>query len=204
VVRIVKKPEDRRKEIMDMAERLFMTEGYENTSVNTIVEKLSVAKGTFYHYFSSKEEILGAIFERYMDNFAEGLSDICENKSIEPLEKIKIILRHLIMPNMQNENLAKHVKDDRDAKLHSAIEEKFFETFKPIVVGVLMEGIEKGVFNIKYPEELAEVLMMGVQGYMHMHLPNFKDREYAVRKLKALEELFEKVLRVEEGSFILI
>jgi AcrR family transcriptional regulator len=204
VVRTVKKPAERRKEIMDMAERLFMTSGYEETSVNAIVERLSIAKGTFYHYFSSKEEILGAILERYMDNFAIGLKSIYENTEIEPIEKIKIVLRHLIMPDSQNESLTRNVRDDRDAKLHSALSDKFYNTFKPIVVGVLREGIEKGAFKMKYPEEIAEVLMLGVQGYMHLHIPNFKDKVYAFKKLKALEEIFERVLGLDEGSIMLL
>lgn len=43
---------------MNAAERLFLEKGVDSTTINEIVEAAQVAKGTFYHYFSSKNEIL--------------------------------------------------------------------------------------------------------------------------------------------------
>ena len=46
MTRIVKDPEERKEEILDMAEKLFLENGLDKTSVNMIVEKLCIAKGT--------------------------------------------------------------------------------------------------------------------------------------------------------------
>ncbi|EKT57325.1 TetR/AcrR family transcriptional regulator [Providencia sneebia] len=51
---------------MNAAESLFLTQGFLETTVSEIVKDADVAKGTFYHYFTSKDEILEALRERYM------------------------------------------------------------------------------------------------------------------------------------------
>lgn len=53
-MRIIKEYEERRKEILETAERLFLTKGYTKTTVNDILKEIGIAKGTFYHYFKSK------------------------------------------------------------------------------------------------------------------------------------------------------
>ena len=51
----------RKNEIFDCAGELFYTEGYEKTSIQQIIDKLGIAKGTFYHYFSSKFDLLNQL-----------------------------------------------------------------------------------------------------------------------------------------------
>lgn len=63
LTRTVKKPEERRWELIHAATELFSEHGYEKTSVNDIIQKIGVAKGTFYHYFKSKEEIADFLFK---------------------------------------------------------------------------------------------------------------------------------------------
>lgn len=68
-----KPAEVRLDELMNAAERLFLDKGVEPTTINEIVEAAQVAKGTFYHYFSSKNEILEALGRRYTDQFLVSL-----------------------------------------------------------------------------------------------------------------------------------
>lgn len=63
-MRIVKEYEERRKEILETAERLFLKKGYTKTTVNDILKEIGIAKGTFYHYFKSKEEVMDEIIMR--------------------------------------------------------------------------------------------------------------------------------------------
>lgn len=62
------KPEaERREDFLDAAEELFLSEGYETTSVERITRAAGVAKGTFYQYFQSKEDLLLALRNRFME-----------------------------------------------------------------------------------------------------------------------------------------
>jgi len=60
-----KPPEERRGELMDAAERLFLDRGVASTTIEQITAKADVAKGTFYLYFSSKENVLAALADRF-------------------------------------------------------------------------------------------------------------------------------------------
>jgi AcrR family transcriptional regulator len=64
-----KAPEERRDELMNAAQRLFLKQGVAATTIEQITSGADVAKGTFYLYFSSKEDVLAAL----ADQFAEEL-----------------------------------------------------------------------------------------------------------------------------------
>jgi AcrR family transcriptional regulator len=60
---------------MDAAERLFISKGIAITSIDDIAAGAQVAKGTFYLYFPSKEAMLGALQQRFVDTFCERLQN---------------------------------------------------------------------------------------------------------------------------------
>ncbi|MET0294008.1 MAG: TetR/AcrR family transcriptional regulator [Phenylobacterium sp.] len=62
-----RRAEQRRAALVDAAGRLFVSQGVEATTVDDIVEAAGVAKGTFYHYFRSKADLLDALRERFCD-----------------------------------------------------------------------------------------------------------------------------------------
>lgn len=199
-MRVVKDPEERKKEIMDAAAQFFLTKGYEETSVNQIVEHLGIAKGTFYHYFDSKEDILEAVLEDALSQYAESVRSSLAGGSLNAYEKLMLVLRGVLLSNQGPEHLTQHVEDNKNARLHQALDAKFCEKFYPIILGVLEQGVHEGIFRVSYPEELTEILLLGIRGYMHIHLPHFSDSEYRERKLRALEELFDKALGIEGGA----
>ena len=59
-----KYPEQTVKLILDVSTRLFVEKGYEQTSLQDIINETKLSKGAIYHHFSSKEEIFEAIFRR--------------------------------------------------------------------------------------------------------------------------------------------
>ena len=65
--RTVKKASERRGEIINAARELFQTKEYEKVTMQELMDKLNIAKGTIYHYFSSKEELLEAVVEDLVD-----------------------------------------------------------------------------------------------------------------------------------------
>lgn len=202
-MRIVKDPKERKKDLMDMAAQLFLSKGYEETSVNLIVEQLGVAKGTFYHYFKSKEEVLEAVLEDYLTKYAEGIKSYLQNNSMNAYEKLMFLLRNILSNNKGPEHLTKHIEDNKNARLHQVMDEKFFEMFYPVIISVMEQGVNEGIFKVKYPEELTQILLLGIRAYMHMHIPYIDNPEYLKVKLMALEELFNKVLGIDEKKYLI-
>jgi AcrR family transcriptional regulator len=200
MARIVKDPIERRREIMNKASELFLHKGYDKTSVNTIVEELKIAKGTFYYYFKSKEEILCAILEETIEKYSESIKEELNGLSGAG-NKMQFILRKLLMQSNAPEQMPVHIKDDENDKLHQILERKFYEKFHPVLVEIIEEGIKEEIFDIKYPSEITELLIRGVRSFMHVHIPKFNDPAYAMKKLLALEELFNRVLHSSPGKF---
>ena len=60
-MKTIKDGEERKKEILMIARKLFAEKGYDQTSINDILKIIEIAKGTFYYYFTSKEELLEEI-----------------------------------------------------------------------------------------------------------------------------------------------
>ena len=60
-MKTIKDGEERKKEILMIARKLFVEKGYDQTSINDILKIIEIAKGTFYYYFTSKEELLEEI-----------------------------------------------------------------------------------------------------------------------------------------------
>src|SRR3990172_7863304 len=54
--------EERRRQILDAAVRVFARSGYHGSRVGDVAKEAGVAHGLLYHYFSSKEEVLQTVF----------------------------------------------------------------------------------------------------------------------------------------------
>ena len=91
-MRVVKKHDERRNEILDAAEKLFAGKGYMKTTIMDILQEVGIAKGTFYYYFKSKEEVMDAVAMRYIDTGTEAVKKITEDKNLTALEKLTVLL----------------------------------------------------------------------------------------------------------------
>ena len=73
----MKKGEKRKQELLKTAYEMFITKGYENTSVDEIIDKAGIAKGTYYYYFASKEQMLEEVIDMMLDAEEEKARMIC-------------------------------------------------------------------------------------------------------------------------------
>lgn len=86
------KPEDyqqKRGEILDAAQRFIYTKGYENMTIQDILDALNISKGAFYHYFDSKPALLEALVQRMMDDVSAILAPIIDDPALPALEKLE-------------------------------------------------------------------------------------------------------------------
>ena len=77
-MRVVKKPEERKAEMVAAAAKLFAQQGFVRTSVSEIVSAVDVAKGLFYYYFTTKDDMVKAVVEgycSYLGTLAEQIAD---------------------------------------------------------------------------------------------------------------------------------
>src|ERR1700690_3102945 len=91
MARVVKESEyaAKRNDILDAAQRLVFTKGYEQMSIQDILEALSISKGAFYHYFDSKPALLEAFIERGEDALEQLFRAIVDDPALSAVEKLQ-------------------------------------------------------------------------------------------------------------------
>src|SRR5438093_12568621 len=89
MARIVKEYAVRRNEILDVAQQLVETKGYEQMAIQDILDDLQISKGAFYHYFDSKPALLEAIIERMLQEVEQLLVPIVHDPQLPALEKFQ-------------------------------------------------------------------------------------------------------------------
>ncbi len=196
MARVSKSPEERRAEIIDAGEKLFLEKGIENCSVSDIVKYIGVAQGTFYYHFKSKEELLEAIISKYADFMFDNIGEILKDESIDIFERLKkvIMLRTQILTSEGHEvgALIYGDKSDMVNKKHLAIIQN---RLKPIIIDVMKKAAEEGKISVKYVEETVELLlMMGEQILFTVN--SEKDMEKIKRKMEVMDEAARRILGI--------
>src|SRR5258706_16081368 len=79
----------KRNQILDMVQRLIYTQGYEQMTIQDVLDGLQMSKGAFYHYFRSKPALLEALVERTVDQIEQVLTPIVQDPHLDALEKLR-------------------------------------------------------------------------------------------------------------------
>jgi AcrR family transcriptional regulator len=163
MARIVKDPVVRRNEILDVAERLISTKGYEQMAIQDIVDELQIAKGTVYHYFDSKIAVLEALVERVGDQVEQLLLPIIHDQSAGALDKLLryfAAIDHLkrAQPRLMIE-FTRIWYDDENAIVLRKLYRTGVKRFTPWLVQIIQQGVAEGVFTTAYPEQSARMII---------------------------------------------
>ncbi|KXY25663.1 TetR/AcrR family transcriptional regulator [Bacillus cereus] len=200
-MRIVKEYEERRKEILETAERLFLTKGYTKTTVNDILKEIGIAKGTFYHYFKSKEEVMDEIIMRIIKEDVTKAKRIVSNPDIPVLDKLfKILMEQSPKSGDVKEKMIQQFHQPNNAEMHQKSLVQSIIHLSPVLTEVLEQGIEEGIFSTPYPQETIELLLSSAQVIFDDGLFQWKPEEM-MRRAKAYIKMMEVSVGAKEGSF---
>ena len=131
-VRVVKEHDERKNEIIDTAERLFAIKGYEQCSVNDILTEIGIAKGTFYHYFKSKEEVLDAVIGKATGMIAEQVTKVVENKNLSAEDKLLQAFLAMQIENQMQEGLLEEMHKVENSLMHQKSLVSIMKVLTPI------------------------------------------------------------------------
>jgi AcrR family transcriptional regulator len=160
---ITKDYDVRLNEFLDAAQRLFMEKGYENTPISVIIDAVGVSKGAFYHYFSSKEELLDAISERTAQAGRGIMDAIADDPVLTAREKLNRVFASSLAFKARNRGviltLLKVMYDDRNLRLRKRMEKRGLEVNAPIIARILAQGKTEGTFDLDDPAESATLIL---------------------------------------------
>lgn len=198
-MKVIKNGEERKHEILDIAKELFIEKGYENTSIVNILEKVGIAKGTLYYYFTSKEEILDAIIDRISEKIFYKAQEISKDPSLSVQEKILGVVMSLNIEDDKEKKIVNNIHNPQNLLMHQKQFDSIIDNIVPILTKVICEGIEKGIFNTDYPLETVEMILIYTQTVFDSN--NNLSMEETLRKISAFIVNLERLLGAEKGSF---
>ena len=196
-MRIVKTAEERKNEILDVAEELFAQKGYDNASTNDIIDKIGIARGTLYHHFSSKEEILDALVDRMTREGIQRAGTIAGDRNRPILERLTGILGSLSVESSAEDEIMEQMHKPQNALLHQKMQERLINGVVPIIAQLITEGNKSGIFETKYPREAAEMIM--IYGNIAFDDNENLNPEQKKKKGKAYIYNIEKMIGAREG-----
>ncbi|WP_440110433.1 TetR/AcrR family transcriptional regulator [Paenibacillus sp. QZ-Y1] len=199
-MRVIKNPEERRNDILNAAEELFITKGYNKTAIIEILQVCEIAKGTFYHYFQSKEEVMNAIVVRIIMNGVTQARRIAEDDSLGAHEKIFRIMMAQNHNHGDKQGLIEQLHHVNNVEMHQKSLVETVIMLSPILAEVVRQGIREGVFDTPNPEEAIEFLLVSSQFLLDRGIFNWGEEEIT-RKVQAFVHILERVLGAENGSF---
>jgi AcrR family transcriptional regulator len=200
----------KRNEILDAAQRLVYTKGYERMTIQDILDILQISKGAFYHYFDSKPAVLEAMIERIQETTNKPLLPILHNPDLSATEKLRGFFDTLdslrTMHRAEVIKLARIWYTDENAIVRQKVEKAVHEQRAPLLVEIVRQGIQEGVFTTAYPDRAGEVILSLLQGMGNAHArllfspqPDH-DRQYILENIIAVYDAYMDAIERVVGA----
>ncbi len=179
--RVVKDPVIRKQELTAIALKQFLQNGYENTSVRSILKEVNGEIGMFYHYFNSKDEIYKEALELFNQNFLVKLENVSKTDNISFIEKVNMMFLCTQEAIAEYSNLT---ADNLNDAMLNTIHQKTLLSMIPFLERMLEKetNVELPNINLHF---LSEFLLFGVSSIIHD-----KDYDFAFKQQQIYKILF--------------
>ncbi len=195
MARLVKKAEERRREIVAASRELFLSQGYENTTMQDVISKVQIAKGTVYHYFKSKEELLEAVIEDMVTEYIGVVGKALKASKGKALTKMKVLVTAGRVAPEQIEGL----HSPGNIGMHVRLLALTITKLAPLYAKVISQGCEEGYFHVEHPLECAELLLAGIQFLIDEGCYPWRQQDLK-RRVEAIPQLVENLLNAPKDS----
>lgn len=212
MARIVKEHDERLIEFLDTAQQLFFQKGFEKTSVNDIIEQMGVAKGTFYHYFKSKVDLLDKLVERFSEKaflLGKELAQTEDMNAIDKLNQFFIKIRDFKVENLElMKVLMKVLYKDENLLMRYKMFNYNIDLLSPEFAKIIKQGMAEGCFDPVDDVETAKLIFgmsLNLSEQVVAFLLDGEDKPETInvieKKLLAYERAVERILGAPEDSF---
>ena len=203
--------DERRAEIIAVAERLFNEKGYDNTSIADIIGSAGIAKGTFYHHFHSKTELAEGVVNERIETLRPLYDNIAARSDLSAVERLQALFdasstwKQANIEFMVSTVLALY--RDENALVLKRMFQSSVELFGPYLNEVIREGVAAGEMQLPYTERFGEFLLglfVGVgESQAHLVAASLEQPrklyEYA-EMIEMLEYSINRLLGLPEGT----
>jgi AcrR family transcriptional regulator len=217
MARILKHEEHmaKRNEILNAAQKLVYTKGYELMAIQDILNELGISKGNFFHYFTSKQAMLEALIERHMGEGESQLTPVVKDEELSAIEKLN---QYFIIAGKwktgQKEYLIKLMRiwySDGNAIVRQKMLSSSTKRIAPMLDSIILQGVSEGTFKPAYPGLAGEIMLSLIQscwdrvtGILLANMQRSDSSRQMKETIAAYTDSIEKVLGVPTSTFNLI
>lgn len=183
-------------ELISAALRLFMKNGYENSTVRMILNEVNGEVGMFYHYFKSKDELFEAALGLYFRQYSERFGNIVTDSSLSLSDQIDQIF--ILFKNTSEAYLQMSRNGGLHWTMELALRQKTLNELEPYIAIILQNAVKAEI--MQKPDvpinELASFLVHGIAGIVHQEPVEEITPELFLRKRKSVIKLIANILRI--------
>ncbi|MGG5319107.1 TetR/AcrR family transcriptional regulator [Enterococcus sp. AZ072] len=181
-------PEQTRRKILDVAEQLFLEKGYDDTSIQDIIDGLGgMTKGVIYHHFKSKFDILETLMAEAGDT-----TTFTEWRGANGFERLQNSLEQAFNSYKKQSIGYSAAVALRSPRILGEQYLQVFAEYAPEITKIVEEGIEDGSIQTEFPREVAELMLVTMNLWIGFQLSVLTETE-ARRKMLFFKQLFEGI-----------
>ena len=188
----MKKGERRKQDLLQIAYGMFVSRGYENTSVDEIIEAAGIAKGTYYYYFQSKEQMLEEVIGMMLEAESRKVEAVLEADLSVPEKIVGIIAS--IQPEQQERTIDEALHRPENLLMHDKIRGRLFDLIVPILSRAAEDGVREGLFDCDHIPERIRMILILSSDLFDGHNP------YTSAVIDVFIDAAEKILGAKPGA----
>lgn len=185
------KKNERKQELLRIAYNMFLSKGYDNTSIDDIINEAQIAKGTYYYYFESKEATLEEVINMMINEEIESAKAFL-NMPISIPEKLVGVITSL-RPKIHEEEIKNAINKKENIVMHEIINNRIIEEAIPLLEQVVNEGIKSNIFNCNHIKERLRMLLI-------MSNELFNSEKIDINEVEVFIDTAEKMLGAKQGT----
>ena len=187
----MRKGEKRKQELLKIAYEMFLSRGYEDTSVDEIIARARIAKGTFYYYFPGKEKILEDVIDMMIGSEVQAAEQIIGSEMPVPQKIIAVIAS--VRPAETEQPIRDALMRPENVLMHDRIRKKLIEVLVPLLSEIVKQGVSEGIFACEYIPERVRMLLV-------ISNDTFNDRAFTENDIAVFIDMTEKLLGADHGT----
>ena len=201
----------RRDTFIESAQRLIQAKGYEQMSVQDVLDDVGASRGAFYHYFDSKAALLDGVVGRMVEQATAAMGSILADPKRSAIESLNDFFRGLASWKGERKEFLLRLMEvwlsDDNAIVREQFRRRVVATMTPLLADIIRQGVREESFDVTSPEHTARVLvglLAGANehaGHLYLSLQaTHVPFEVVEGALRAYPEALERILGARQGS----
>jgi AcrR family transcriptional regulator len=191
-MRVATRRPEMRETIMDATDRLMERHGYRRVTVDDVAREAGIGKGTIYVHFPSKEELALSCIDRRYGRIVDDLARVAKSAG-SPVDRLREMLVERVLLRFDAVQAYPHSLDEVFSALRPSLlvrRERWFAEEAKIIVQIITEGQQLGVFGLGDALTTAQTLVLATNALMPFSL--------SAQELGAREDIERRARRVAE------